>query len=850
MPEDLEPIDLVPVKGLDNLPYSDDSEDIDSHQPIMSREDNIVTDELRQQIREASRATYQVIGQVDRRGNGQKMTVDGVKRYINKYKQGFEVITGPCVPYIDVEIDYADEETQKDKFWSDLKEIYERVRNYFWAGANILTFESSGKKHKGEAIVWRNSFRFIVRGAGYYAQGSDLPIIDGVDPSVYKKAGRRQLLRMPYCSYPGENRFFKRVLIDDNYSIETASILETLDECLDACDQETFEMYLAQHIEGEPLMPPANVPRAPIEVERKQREEEAIGNADELRSRVAELLGGYTTARAEDRADWVNVCHAVGHVAREGGIDLLAELQEWASKASNYSETETEALYNDANGELGMGSLVHYWKQDNPGRTLRRIGAQQAEVKEDADVKVPERGWVYSDYLDLIEESKTSAGLTLARVKSYIKGVYVFITNSGNGVWYTREIIEGLVEWTRLSQGPCENNDFTFRPPGANADYEFRHVFINMKKTNQIKTYKTVDYRPYLRPPTQETKEIFNLFRPFPWPYIENYGDEQKQQDEERITPILKHIDEIICAGDEAIQKYYKGYLAHIVQKPDEKPEVMLAQVAKMGLGKDLINFDLMEGVIGAWNCYRVCSLKMLKTRFNKEHEGKLLTIISELRDRGDKPMSADDMKSEITDKKMNIEPKGKEKYTVRDYRRFIGFGNNRNCLSIAPDDRRFVVWDNKEKPRSRAYYNDLAKLVFDPLAQQAFFNYLSHYDISDYNPRILPTTEYKQELQEASLHNGLRFVIDFVQKMIMDKQEDAQYFADEFFGTYSEWANRNRETRPSNMKNFYMTIKAVGIEKKRTQKNGIDRLGVTLQRDELIKTIKEELGVDCHRGI
>ena len=67
----------------------------------------------------------------------------------------------------------------------------------------ILLLESHGYDVRKK--VYKNSARVIIRGVGYYSCGSDVfnsfgPELQAlVDPSVYKEAGKRQLMRLAFC---------------------------------------------------------------------------------------------------------------------------------------------------------------------------------------------------------------------------------------------------------------------------------------------------------------------------------------------------------------------------------------------------------------------------------------------------------------------------------------------------------------------------------------------------------------------------------------------------------------------------------------------------------------------------
>jgi P4 family phage/plasmid primase-like protien len=317
-----------------------------------------------------SLSKFHILEEHTTKGFGKPLTLSQLKEHIIEKARGFEVITGNCVPYIDVDIDYDDEDEQIEKKWDDLKQSYDAVRNRFGSGANIITFESCGLKKKGSKNKWRNSYRFIIRNCGYYKQGIDLPLVKGTDRNVYKAAKKRQLLRLPYCSYPGENRYFKRVIIDgDDDSIKNSYICDTLEECLSTCDDENLSMYLAQNTEGESLRGPAydSIAGIPIINDNPPVVAQPIFQKDQniTPDFIQTILMGLNVERATEYDKWLKACFAVGGIAKANNLDLEDVLQRWSAQAPNYNEQATRKCYLKADGRTTLGSLMHWLREDN-----------------------------------------------------------------------------------------------------------------------------------------------------------------------------------------------------------------------------------------------------------------------------------------------------------------------------------------------------------------------------------------------------------------------------------------------------------------------------------------------------
>ena len=164
---------------------------------------------------------------------------DTIAKIISSVKTlctGYEVITGPCIPYYDFEREYNTEAERSANYQTDLDGAINSLSMY--KQHRVIEFTACGydkikKKYK-------NSFHFRIRGFGYYSNNSQIQKIDGFDTEVYHAGS--QLFRLPYASKEGQNRPLKR------FNSKTGEIIE-LDNIT-----EKYEDYLVQNIGNEKLI--------------------------------------------------------------------------------------------------------------------------------------------------------------------------------------------------------------------------------------------------------------------------------------------------------------------------------------------------------------------------------------------------------------------------------------------------------------------------------------------------------------------------------------------------------------------------------------------------------------------
>ena len=555
------------------------------------------------------------------------------------------------------------------------------------------------------------------------------------------------------------------------------------------------------------------------------------------RELVIEILNNLSIQRCNSYEDWINVCLAIGGISKKYDFELLNELIEWSKNSSKFDMScvnKIENAYNSSNGSFGIGSLWYWLKLDNPVKFNEMVNTCKSQENTE---------WYFDDYCKLIEIQNRDDCIDFDIVKDYLKSVYVKVNCCGNPRYFCKGKQNGYPIWTETLP-----NKHTLKIKKSSKDklFPIHCLFDEMDNCGQITTYSYIDFVPYLKKEQMPSSEVFNIFKPFPFEYVYDYTDTMKNNDLKLIQNILHHIKVYICDDKEVICNYCVNYLKHLIQYPNNKPETAMIVIGDMGLGKDAIFNDLMTHILGVWNVNRVDGIKGLLRKFNSSQEGKLLTIISEIRDTENSSVNDDKLKAIITNKTVNIEPKGKDPYAVQDKRRFIGFGNNKQCLNIDPKDRRYFVWRSYAKIETQTYFTKLFNDINDVNVQQAFFNFLSHDTLASWNPRIIPSTDFKVELQRNTYHNVYRFIIDYVNENLMysDTQEKI-IDTKTLFLEYTNWATENKERMASNKKNFVLKLNELGLVETRHVLNGTKPMCFKLSRESIIYELKTKLNYE-----
>lgn len=211
----------------------------------------------------------------------------------------------------------------------------------------------------------------------------------------------------------------------------------------------------------------------------------------------------------------------------------------------------------------------------------------------------------------------------------------------------------------------------------------------------------------------------------------------------------LNHVYEIICNRDKDCFNYVINWLAHAIQKPEEKPEVAIILKAGQGTGKGTF-VDPIGKIFGA-HYLHATKPEHIVGRFNSMLENKILLFADEFF-AGSKAHT-DQLKGMITEKTASIERKGIDTIPVPSFTRLIMASNHDNIVIIEKDERRYLYLEvNEERKQDHAYFEKLHDVINGKGFSEKLLKFLQDRDISNFNPRQIPYTQALVEQKIDSL--------------------------------------------------------------------------------------------------
>jgi hypothetical protein len=223
------------------------------------------------------------------------------------------------------------------------------------------------------------------------------------------------------------------------------------------------------------------------------------------------------------------------------------------------------------------------------------------------------------------------------------------------------------------------------------------------------------------------------------------------------IMPYLEHARNIIAGGDDTKYTYNMKWLAHLLQKPGEKPGVAsVFQSSGKGAGKGAFLTPIVK-ILGTEapydNAVQIDDLSRVAGRFNGVRAGKLLIWADEAVFTGD-PQQVARLKNLITETFVCIEQKGKEQFPMRCAVRLAITTNDDRSAPVISGERRYNVNEvssdlaattDTTNPHKQ-YFKDLWSVPPELIAC-----YLYCMDICDFAVEDVPLGA--AEARQAALH-------------------------------------------------------------------------------------------------
>lgn len=279
---------------------------------------------------------------------------------------------------------------------------------------------------------------------------------------------------------------------------------------------------------------------------------------------------------------------------------------------------------------------------------------------------------------------------------------------------------------------------------------------------------------------------VFNLYRP---PMIER-GDPTKA------VLWVEHVRRVFPGEADHIIRW----LAHRVQRPEDKINHALVLQGAQGTGKDTI----IEGAIpavGEWNCQEV-SPSMLLGRFNGYLKAVILRV-SEARDLGDADRYRlyDHLKTYTAAPPavLRVDEKNIREYAIPNFCGVVITTNYVDGVFLPADDRRhYVAWTELTKEDfTEQYWHDIYTWYDKGDGCRHVAAYLAEFDLSQFNPKAPPpkTTAFWNVVDAGRSPEDAELA-DVLDKLMNPRAVTLRELAKRAESEFGEWLRDRKNSR------------------------------------------------------
>jgi len=435
--------------------------------------------------------------------------------------------------------------------------------------------------------------------------------------------------------------------------------------------------------------------------------------------------------------DWIKVGMAIHNITESDNVGLGMYV-DWSKKdEENYDIDLIRKNWN-------------YWKKKKTGNKLGLTYLRKLKKKYEPKNKQS----LQDVFVSSFEKNNDSTHQAKMDMLKEMNNRVIFVKETGDYIILDKKIIRKENE--ELITMPC----WFLKNATKTKDHFIKEKFSHMYEDESGKM-KTINIDPFkvwcewihrkevraigFDPRDNANSDLFNLWNGF------NISKEVADSyDEADAQPILDHIKELWCSGDENSYEYILNYFSHIIQKPHVKTGVLLALKSKQGGGKGII-LDKLAQIIGDNHYAQNSNANFLFGDFNGQLEGKILINLDEAFWGGDKKLEGV-IKNKITEKRQTINKKNKENYMIDCYANYIITTNNDWFAGTTEDDRRHYCLELNNKLSGRMNEQTLKHVqpVLDAPCE-AFAKVLYNRDISDFKPRMFKKTPLLQNQVEMN---------------------------------------------------------------------------------------------------
>lgn len=222
-----------------------------------------------------------------------------------------------------------------------------------------------------------------------------------------------------------------------------------------------------------------------------------------------------------------------------------------------------------------------------------------------------------------------------------------------------------------------------------------------------------------------------------------------RTQDASKVSTFLNHMAYLV--PDAWQREFFIARLGWMVQRPERRCPISILHVATAhGTGRGWVS-QLMERVLGPWNCARTRMKILCDNQFHDYLHNTLLCTIDEVRENDKRYEVNDKIRDVLTEPRFEVNRKYGSKKTMDIYTGFLFYTNHFDALALPEEDRRIAVLGGPDFAASEEHYASLYGALSDSDFIAQVYWYLMGVDLSRFNWQRAPETKERQQMIESN---------------------------------------------------------------------------------------------------
>jgi putative DNA primase/helicase len=219
--------------------------------------------------------------------------------------------------------------------------------------------------------------------------------------------------------------------------------------------------------------------------------------------------------------------------------------------------------------------------------------------------------------------------------------------------------------------------------------------------------------------------------------------------DEHGKEQILYHIKHL-CCHEKDVYEYVFKWIAHMIQRPEEKSNAHIILYGEEGTGKTKV-VEMLEIMLGKKKVLPSSNpSRDVWGQFNSPMQNALVVNLNEI-SKKDTLQADGQIKALVTENTIMINKKGIDAYCVPSYHRFLSTTNNEDTFRTHPKDRRNLMIECHDV-LDAAYFERLQGFMNDINVMKTVYEYFKALpDVDKFITMKKPTTQYQNNMRQLS---------------------------------------------------------------------------------------------------